>query len=115
VRGNAKVKEIVMPRFTTLVLGALMIASPAAAHHLDNLGTPFASRGACESQNAIFDTEDSEMLLDRFPQFFATYGEVRSFLTRAFTCEPNEADGQWYITDHRLEVLNSDWFQRRLP
>lgn len=44
----------------------------------------------------------------------STTGELRSFLNRAFTCELNEGDGQWYIKDHRLEVLGSEWFQRRL-
>jgi hypothetical protein len=41
-------------------------------------------------------------------------GEVRSFLNRAFTCEQSGSDGQWYITDHRQEVLDSEWMQRRM-
>jgi hypothetical protein len=87
-------------------------ASPAFAHHLENLNSPYPSRGACESAVADFNSDDADMLLDRFPNFFSSEGEVRSFLTRAFPCEPNEADGQWYITDHRLDVLTSDWYLR---
>ena len=85
---------------------------PAFAHHLENLDTPYASRGACESTVAHYNQDDDEMLLERFPTFFSTEGDVMSFLTRAFPCELNEADGQWYIQDRRLEVLTSDWYLR---
>jgi hypothetical protein len=53
------------------------------------------------------------MLRDRFPTFFSSQGEVASFLTRAFPCEQSEVDGQWYIQDRLVEVLGSDWYQRR--
>jgi hypothetical protein len=56
--------------------------------------------------------EDRGPLLDNFPNFFDSEGDVASFLTRAWTCELNESDGQWYIGDHRFDVLNSDWYQR---
>jgi hypothetical protein len=96
-----------------IALGALTIATPALAGQLDNLDTPYASRGQCESANAGFSNEVRDSLLDQFPNFFDSEGDVQSFLTRAFTCELNEADGQWYIHDHRFEVINSDWYQHR--
>jgi hypothetical protein len=40
-------------------------------------------------------------------------GVARSFMTRAFSCEQDAEVGNWYLTDHRLEVINSDWFDRR--
>lgn len=98
---------------TPLGLGALLVASPAAANHIFNLDTPFASRGECEAETASLDNEDADSLVDRFPGLFSTTGEARSFIGRAFTCELNDGDGQWYITDHRQQVLDSDWFQRR--
>ena len=91
-------------------VAAVAAASPAFAHHVDYLDVPFPTRGACEAQtNAL--SNDDDWLLDAFPDIFSSEGEVRSFLNRAFTCELT--DGQYYITDHRLEVLGSDWFQRR--
>jgi len=27
--------------------------------------------------------------------------------------ELSDVDGEWYITDHRLDVINSEWFQHR--
>jgi hypothetical protein len=101
-----------MAKFLISAAVALVIASPAAAHHTDYLDTPFADRGACEAQRAALSNDD-DWLLDAFPQLFSSEGEVRSFLNRAFTCELHETDGQTYITDHRLEVLGSEWFQRR--
>ena len=92
-------------------VGALVIISPAAANHINYLNTPFPSRGACEAQRASLSNDD-DFLLDAFPQLFSSEGEVRSFLNRAFTCEQRGSD--WYITDHRIEVLDSAWFQRRL-
>jgi hypothetical protein len=90
--------------------GAVAMASPAVAHHVDHLNDPFDSRGACEAETqALSNTDD--FLLDVFPDLFATEGELRSFLNRAFTCELR--GDSWYITDHRAEVLGSDWFLRR--
>ena len=90
----------------------IALAAPAAAAHLDNLDTPYPTRGACESAVAGFNSDVREQLLDQFPTFFSNEGEVSSFLTRAFPCEL-EGDGNWYIQDHRLEVLTSDWYQHR--
>ena len=94
-------------------IGALAAATPASASHVTHLTTPYDSRGACEADRNEFSNGD-DFLLDVYPNFFSTTGELRSFLNRAFTCELNEGDGQWYIKDHRLEVLGSEWFQRRL-
>jgi hypothetical protein len=44
--------------------------------------------------------------------FFDTRGEVASMLTHAYTCDLGD-DGQWYITNRRFEVMESDWFERR--
>lgn len=98
--------------FVALALGAISIATPAAADHILHLDDPFPSRGACESARQSLSNDD-DSLLDAFPNLFSSHGEVRSFLNRAFTCEPSPSDDQWYITDHRSEVLASDWFQRR--
>jgi hypothetical protein len=92
--------------------GAFILASPASANHAFHLDDPFASRGACEvERNAL--SNDDDWLIDAFPQLFSSEGEVRSFLNKAFPCELRQSDSQWYITDHRLEVLESPWFQRR--
>ncbi|WP_156029770.1 hypothetical protein [Sphingomonas sp. URHD0057] len=90
---------------------AFILTSPAHANHVLHLDDPFASRGACEvERNAL--SNDDDFLIDLFPDLFSSEGEVRSFLNRAFPCELR-ADGNWYITDHRVEVLGSDWFARR--
>lgn len=103
-----------MKRFPILAgIVAITLASPAAAGHLVNLETPYASRGACESAVAQFNADDREILLANLSAFFSSNGEVASFLTRAFPCELDESDGQWYIQDDRLEVLQSDWYKRR--
>jgi hypothetical protein len=94
-------------------VGAAAIATPVGAHHADHLGIPYPSRGACEAESAQLRNGDREFLLEIGPQYFQTVGDVDSFLSRAFTCDLNDADGQWYFTDHREEVLNSDWFLRR--
>ena len=94
-------------------IGALVLPAPAAAEHLFNLGDPYASRGECESTVVEFDQFDRESLQIRFPQLFSSSGDARSFIARAFTCEFNHEDGNWYITDHLNDVLNSDWFLRR--
>jgi len=94
-------------------LAAIVAASPAFSNHLLGNHTPFPSRGACESFAAEgLSFVERDALLDAFPQFFNSEGDVTSFLTRAWTCELNEDDGQWYIGDHRFDVLNSDWYQR---
>jgi|SRR5215207_10790844 len=94
-------------------IGMIALAGSASAAHLDNLDTPYESRGACESAVAGFNSEVRGPLLDSFPAFFSSEGDVSSFLTRAFPCEINGSDGQWYIQDHRFEVLTSDWYQHR--
>lgn len=106
-------EKIMTKLFATLAIGTFAFASPAAANHIFNLETPFPSRGACEAESAELSAGDQDMLLENFPEVFSTKGEVASFLTRAFSCERNASDGQWYITDHRQEVLDSEWFQRR--
>jgi hypothetical protein len=96
----------------TLAAGALVLASPASANHFLNPG-PYDSRGDCESAKADYSSDDREGLLERFPNFFSSTGEVTSFLTRAFVCEIG-TDGLWYLEDYRQEVVDSEWFQRRL-
>jgi len=96
-----------------IAIGTLVIASPCFAGQLENLDTPYGSRGACESANAGFSNEVRDSLLEQFPNFFYNEGDVASFLTRAFTCELNGSDNQWYIHDHRFDVINSDWYQHR--
>jgi len=103
-----------MKKLLTLAGAAAMtMTSPAFAHHLQNLDTPYASRGACEAAVADFNSDDWEMLLDLFPDYFSSQGEVASFLTRAFPCELNPNDDQWYIQNHYGQVLHSDWYLRR--
>jgi hypothetical protein len=88
--------------------GATLVASAAAAHDTE---TAYKSRGACEAASAAMGKEESGWLLDTFPQFFDTRGEVSSFLTRAWTCDAS--NGQYYMTDHVEEVLASEWFLKR--
>jgi hypothetical protein len=92
-----------------LVVGALIAASPAFAHDTE---TSFATRGACERASAAMSNEETEWLVT-LPDFFSSTGEVASFLTRAWTCDRNASDGQWYITDHVEDALASDWYLRR--
>ena len=100
-----------MTRFLfAAAVGAFVAATPAAANHAFHLNDPFASRGACEAETSALSNDD-DWLLTAFPQLFSSEGEVRSFLNRAFKCE--QRGDEWYITDHRSEVLGSDWFQRR--
>ena len=87
-----------------------LCATPAAAHDTE---TAFPTRGACESASAAMSNAENPGVLAAFPELFDTTGEVASFLTRAFTCDRNPSDGQYYITDHIEEVLGSDWFQQR--
>jgi hypothetical protein len=83
---------------------------PAAAHDTE---TAFPTRGACEAASAGMSNDERNWLLETFPDIFATGGEVSSFLTRAWTCDRNGSDGQFYIVDHRGQVLSSDWFNHR--
>lgn len=96
-----------------ILVGSLALASPALADHPGNLGIPYASRGECESVMAGLAADDHFWLTEAFPWYFETTGDAASFLTRAFSCDRNESDGQWYFSDHRVEVLESDWFLRR--
>lgn len=91
-------------------IAAMSVATAAAAH---DTTTGFASRGACEAASAGMSNDENAWLLATFPDVFDTTGEVASFLTRAWTCDRNPSDGLYYITDHRLEVLDSDWFAQR--
>ena len=93
-------------------VAALSLPSAAIADHAGHLNTPFPTRGGCEAETSALSNND-DWLLDAFPDLFSSEGEVRSFLNKAFTCERNQSDGNFYITDHRQEVLGSDWFQRR--
>lgn len=97
----------------TVMTGALFAGTPALAHHVEYLDVPFDSRGECEAMSARLSAGDKDYLQEIGPQYFGTAGDVESFLTRAFSCELSESDGEWYITDHRLEVLESDWFAQR--
>lgn len=92
---------------------AALAATPAPASHVNHTDIPFASRGECEAMNADLRSDDREFLQVAFPSLFSSDGEVMSFLTRAMTCELNQGDGQWYITNHIAEILASDWFLRR--
>ena len=96
-----------------IALGAACSAAPALADHILHLDVAYPTRGACESAAARFARDDRAVLLDRFPNFFTRNGDVASFLARAFPCEYDSADRNWYIQDRRIEVLNSDWFLRK--
>ena len=95
----------------TAVLVALPV--PASANHILNLDTPYDTRGQCEAASARFAVDDRPSLLQRFPNTFSNIGEVAGLLVRAFPCVYDEETGAWYMDDRRLEVLNSEWFQRR--
>jgi hypothetical protein len=100
-----------MKRLSILVgITAIVVANPVLANHPGSTGVPFPSRGACEEERAALSNDD-DWLLDVFPDLFSSPGEVRSFLNRAFKCEGS--NGAWYIMDHRVEVLDSGWFQKR--
>jgi hypothetical protein len=90
--------------------GSLCVSTAAAAHDTE---TPFPTRGACESASAAMSNAEKAFLLEAFPGLFDTTGDAASFLTKAWTCDQNPSDGQWYITDHIDEVLGSQWFQNR--
>lgn len=100
-----------MKRFTMFMLaGAILVPTAAAAHDTE---TAFPTRGACEAASAAMSNDEQDWLVTTFPDVFDTRGEVSSFLTRAWTCDRNPSDGQYYIMDHRQEILDSVWFQRR--
>lgn len=100
-----------MKKFSILVgLGTVIIATTGTAH---DTATPYSSRGACEAASAAMSNGEKDWLLETFPQFFDTAGEASSFLTRAWTCDRNVSDGQWYISDHVEETLASEWFAQR--
>lgn len=100
-----------MKRTSMLIaVGSLAMSTAAAAHDTE---TPFPSRGACESASAGMSNAEKDWLLVAFPDLFDTTGEAASFLTRAWTCDLNQSDGQWYIVNHIDEVLGSEWFERR--
>jgi hypothetical protein len=99
-----------------MVLGSLAViaaSTPALASHPGNLDVAHPTRGACEAASAKLAVDDKNFLTGTFPERFSSTGEAASFLTRAFRCEKKD-DGNWYITDYRLEVLASEWFLRRL-
>jgi hypothetical protein len=93
-----------------MLVGATVVATAAVAHDTE---TAFPSRGACEAASAGMSNSEQDWLVETFPQFFDTPGEASSFLTRAWTCDRNGSDGQYYITDHVADTLSSDWFQQR--
>lgn len=90
--------------------GAALLATSASAH---DTAIAYANRGACEAASASESNAEQDWLVETFPQFFDTAGEASSFLTKAWTCDLNASDGQYYITDHIEEILGSRWFDRR--
>lgn len=92
---------------------AAALSSPTFAHHVEYEDIAFATRGACESFNARLSAGDREFLQLVFPQYFSTAGDVESFLAHAWSCARDPDDGQWYLDNHIVDTLNSDWFQRK--
>ena len=90
--------------------GAAVLATAAMAH---DTASGFSSRGACEAASARLSNAEQDWLLETFPELFDTPGEASSFLTKAWTCDRNASDSQFYITDHVEEILGSRWFDRR--
>src|SRR5262245_59364683 len=105
-RHTMRITKLLIP----LAVGTVAIGSPALADHVFNTEIPFGSRGACEAEAAELDNGDREWLSEASG---LSDGEIRSMLQRAWTCERG-SDEQWYITDHRFEVLGSEWWLRRL-
>jgi hypothetical protein len=95
---------------TLLFFASAAVPTAAAAH---DTTTAYASRGACEASSAEQSNNERDWVLASFPDLFSSPGEVSSFLTRAFTCDVNSSDGQYYATDHITDVLGSDWYQQR--
>jgi hypothetical protein len=106
-----RAKEDMMRKLGLLAAcGAAVLGTAAMAH---DTATGFSSRGACESASASMSNAEQGWLLESFPEFFDTPGEASSFLTKAWTCDLNASNGQFYITDHIEEILGSRWFDRR--
>jgi hypothetical protein len=93
-----------------IALASLALPAAAIAHDTE---TPFPSRGACESASASMSNAEKDWLVATFPDLFDTTGEAASFLTKAWTCDINASDGQYYITNHIEEILGSSWFEQR--
>ena len=91
-------------------IGATCVSGAATAH---DTTIPYSTRGGCEASSAAQSNAEKDWLIETFPQFFSTEGDASSFLTRAFTCDRNGSDGQYYLTNHIEEVLGSDWFAQR--
>ena len=91
---------------------AAFVAVPAAANHIFT-PTAFPTRGECEAENARLSNDDAERQFPLRPDLFGSLGEARSFLTRAFSCEYDDEEAAWFLTDHRRDVLGSEWFLRR--
>ena len=100
-----------MKRIRIIVaLGALTAATPTLAH---DTTTAYASRGDCESASAGMSNAEKDWLVATFPDLFDSTGDAASFLTRAWTCDLNPSDGQYYIVGHIDEILASRWYQQR--
>lgn len=100
-----------MKKIAILVALATAATSTAAVASHDPT-TPYTTRGECESAAAQQSAADWDFVMDASMGFFTTRGEVASMLTRQYTCDLGE-DGQWYITNRRFEVMESDWFEKR--
>lgn len=100
-----------MKKFSIAIgIVAAALSSAAMAH---DTTTPFPSRGACESASAGMSNAEKDWLVATFPDLFDTTGEAASFLTKAWTCDLNASDGNYYITDHIEQILGSRWFEQR--
>lgn len=100
-----------MKTFSILAAAGLLVTGTAAAAH--DTTTAYASRGACESASASMSNAEKDWLVASFPDLFDTTGEAASFLTKAWTCDADPSDGQYYITNHIEEILGSRWFDQR--
>ena len=97
---------------TAFGVAIVLVASPAVANHIFT-PSAFDTRGECESENARLSNDDAERQFPLRPDLFSSLGEARSFMTRAFTCEYDADEDAWFLTDHRREIIASDWFKRR--
>ena len=104
--------EQTMKRYSLILAASLIAAAPATANHIYT-PEPFASYGECEAANARLSNDDAKLQFELRPDLFSSLGEARSFMTRAFSCEYDPDEDAWYLTDHRRDVLGSEWFQRR--
>lgn len=96
----------------SILAGAALLATATAATAHDTT-TAFGSRGDCEAASASMSNAEKDWLVATFPDLFDTTGEAASFLTKAWTCDANPSDGQYYITNHIEEILGSRWFDQR--